>query len=61
MSRRDTLTAPRRKPPRPVDRNLLARYRIALRLAGKLGPDERLDLLAAVVWPRAEQLRKWAA
>jgi hypothetical protein len=61
-ARRDTLTVPtRRKPPRPVDRSLLARYHAAVKITAKLGEDERLDLLAAVVWPRELQLRAWAA
>jgi hypothetical protein len=57
MTRRDTLTVPRTKPPRPIDRGLLRRYHAAVRIAASLDPDERLDLLAATVWPVDKQLR----
>jgi hypothetical protein len=36
---------------------LLRRHEAAMQIIHELGPDERLDLLAAVVWPEDDRLR----
>jgi hypothetical protein len=52
--------AKHRRSPRPTP-ELLSRYEAALPILKGLAPPERLDLLAAVVWPRDVRLREFVA